>query len=244
MNAEKKVYVITGCSSGLGRELCRTIRAAGNHVVGIGKDHPTDGTDTDEYIRCDLEDPEQIRRAADAVLVPVDVLINCAGINEINYLEDLTLMNWDRVMNVNARAIYLLSRAFLAPLIESRGTIVNIISNASHQPMTASLVYNASKGAAHIMTLQLARELTKRHDITVFGVSPNKMAGTGMSRYIEGHVSEVRGWTPEVAAAYQRQSLLAGEETPPEVVAEFVSYLLSSKRTHKHLTGCVIPYGA
>ena len=45
-------------------------------------------------------------------------------------------------------------------------------------PMTCSLAYNASKGAAHIMTLQLARELTKKHGITVFGIAPNKLKGT------------------------------------------------------------------
>jgi NAD(P)-dependent dehydrogenase (short-subunit alcohol dehydrogenase family) len=94
------------------------------------------------------------------------------------------------------------------------------------------------------MTLQLARELTKKYGITVFGVSPNKLAGTGMSRAIEEQVMRVRGWTAEYARQYQLNALLTGEETPPQSVAEFVAYLLTDKAHHKFLSGCVLPYGA
>lgn len=93
------------------------------------------------------------------------------------------------------------------------------------------------------MTLQLARELSKRYGITVFGVAPNKLVGTEMSHHIEKRVTETRGWTPEQAHDYQIENLLAGEETPPERVAEFIAFLLQNKNHHKHLTGCVLPYG-
>ena len=111
-------------------------------------------------------------------------------------------------------------------------------------PMTCSAAYNASKGAAHILTLQLARELTKKNGITVFGISPNKLQGTGMSREIEKQVLGTRGWTAEEAQRYQLAALVTGEETPPRMVAEFVGFLLSSKARHQYLSGCVLPYGA
>ena len=91
------------------------------------------------------------------------------------------------------------------------------------------------------MTKQLARELK---DLTVFGIAPNRLAGTDMSNYIEERVIETRGWTREDAQAYQAQSLPTGEETDPEALAEFIAWLLSSKRRHFYLTGCVLPYGA
>ena len=103
---------------------------------------------------------------------------------------------------------------------------------------------NASKGAAHILTLQMARELTKKHGITVFGISPNKLKGTGMSRDIEEQVMATRGWTAEFARQYQLNSLLAGEETDPAALAEFIAFLLHNKERHKFLTGCILPYGA
>lgn len=173
----------------------------------------------------------------------VDAIINCAGVNKIAMLEDFSIQDWDLVMNTNARGIFYMAKVFLEDLKITQGTICNIVSNASHMPMTSSLAYNASKGAAHIMTLQMARELTKRHGITVFGISPNKLAGTGMSEDIEKRVCETRGWTPEKAKEYQLASLLAGE-TDPNELACFVAYLFSSREAHKYLTGCVIPYGA
>jgi len=159
-------------------------------------------------------------------------------------LEDLEPGDWNAMMDSNARSIFYTSKAFLPQLIRTKGTILNIVSNASHLPMTGSLAYNASKGAAHIMTLQLARELTKKYGITVFGISPNKLAGTGMSVDIEQQVQETRGWTAEEAKTYQLNSLVTGEETNPNTLAEFIAFLLSMKERHKFLSGCVIPYGA
>ena len=171
-------------------------------------------------------------------------MINNAGVNLINWLEDFEESQWDQVLDTNAKGIYLMSKACLPMLIKSKGTIINIVSNAAHVPMTCSLAYNASKGAAHIMTLQLARELTKKHGITVFGIAPNKMKGTGMSDSIDDQVTMTRGWTKEEAQKYQLNGLLAGEETPPEMVALFISYLIQDKDHHKYLSGCILPYGA
>jgi len=145
-------------------------------------------------------------------------------------------------ISVYAKGIFKMSQWALSSLGKTKGTIVNIVSNASHMPMRCSAAYNASKGAAHILTLQLARELSP--DVTVFGISPNKLAGTGMSRDIERQVCEQRGWTPEQAAKYQLAALLPGVETPPERVAEFIAFLLSDRERHRYLAGCVIPYGA
>ena len=108
--------------------------------------------------------------------------------------------------------------------------------------MRCSAAYNASKGAALILTKQLARELAP--DITVFSVSPNKLAGTGMSNSIDEQVVKTRGWTIEQAQEYQLKGLLTGEETDVETCAEFIAYLLSTKQRHKYLAGCDIPYGA
>lgn len=171
----------------------------------------------------------------------IDILINCAGVNHIEFIPKLAEEEWDRVMDTNAKGIFLVTQALLPHLKD--GTILNIVSNASHMPMTSSLAYNASKGAAEIMTRQMSRELIKTHNITVFGISPNKLKDTGMSAYIDAKVCELRGWTPEQARNYQLASLPAGEETDPEVLAEFIAFLLSKKERHKYLAGTVIPYG-
>lgn len=198
-------------------------------------------------IICDVSDPVQVMEAEVGFpdMFGTDVLVNCAGINRIGWLEDFPSQTWDEVMDTNAKSIFLMSRSFVHVGGEGlHRTILNIVSNASHMPMTGSLAYNASKGAAHIMTLQLARELMSTHGITVFGLSPAKMSGTQMSEYIDGVVPGMRGWSEQYAREYQLKNLLLGEEIEPELPAELIVWLLSKYSRHKHLAGCIIPYGA
>lgn len=218
--------LVTGAAKGLGRAIYNALEADNHEVIGYDRNFGHDILKPE--IACDK----------------LDVLINCAGVNLIDWLENFAEEQWDEVMDVNAKGIFKMTQAYLPLLVESKGTVLNIVSNAAHMPMTCSLAYNASKGAAHIMTLQLARELTKKHGITVFGIAPNKLKGTGMSDAIDDQVVKTRGWTKEYAQQYQLNGLLCGEETPPERVAEFIAFLLQDKDHHKHLTGCILPYGA
>lgn len=220
---------VTGASTGLGAAIVYALRTDGHLVYEFDRKDHTD---------CDVRDPQG------EPPTQLDALINCAGVNRTGWLEDFAESDWDEVMDVNAKGIFKMTQWALPALIRSKGAVLNIISNASHMPMTTSLAYNASKGAAHIMTLQLARELTKKHGITVFGISPNKLKGTGMSKDIEEQVMLHRGWTAEFAAQYQRNALLCGEETDPAQLADFIRYLFEHRNNHKFLTGCVIPYGA
>lgn len=224
--------LVTGSSNGLGLAIVKALRDACHNVyeydIADGKDVLSPSSETIELVES---------------CGGLDVLINCAGVNGIDMLEDVSDDLWDRVVNTNAKGIMKMSQAFLPMLIESKGTILNIVSNAAHMPMTSSICYNASKGAALIMTKQMARELTRRHGITVFSVSPNKLRDTEMSRQIDAEVMRTRGWTIEEAQRYQLAGLLACEETDPAQVAEFIAFLLQDKAHHKALTGCDIPYG-
>ena len=220
--------LITGAKSGLGKAMREKLEEQGHEILNY-----------------DISDGHDVRNINPLMgNYHVDVLINNAGVNLIDWLENFEEDMWDEVMDTNAKGIYMMTKMLLPTLIETKGTVLNIVSNAAHMPMTCSLAYNASKGAAHIMTLQLARELTKKHGITVFGIAPNKLSGTGMSDSIDEQVVKTRGWTKEYAQEYQLNGLLAGEETPPERLAEFVAFLLQSKEHHKYLTGCILPYGA
>jgi NAD(P)-dependent dehydrogenase (short-subunit alcohol dehydrogenase family) len=219
--------LITGTSNGLGAALATCLLAADHEVWAY-----------------DIQDDADVLKPGDQQLPEeLDVLINCAGVNKINWLQDVTEQEWDEVMGVNVKGIFMMTQNLLPQLLASKGTVLNIVSNAAHMPMRCSAAYNASKGAALILTKQLARELTSQ-GVTVFSVSPNKLSGTAMSRSIDKQVVETRGWTMEQAQAYQLQGLLTGEETPPEAVAEFITFLLQDKAHHKYLSGCDIPYGA
>lgn len=172
----------------------------------------------------------------------LDILINCAGANSIAKLENATEKDWDRVVDANAKGIFMMTKFLLEKLRATNGTVLNIISNAATTPMRYSAAYNASKGAALTLTKQLARELSPQ--ITVFAVSPNKLSGTEMSAKIDVDCAKVRDWSLEQAREYQLKGLMVEEETPAERVAEFVAWILSTKERHKYLSGCNIPYGA
>ena len=228
-----KTALVTGGSGGLGSLIIE-------ELTSVGFDRCFDWS----LPKVNLRLWPSIERAAEKLpssATKLDVLINCAGVNEISYLPKLGLDDWDAIMAANARAIFYVTRALLPRL--QGGTILNIVSNAAHVPMTSSLAYNASKAAALMMTKQMARELKKTHNITVFSVSPNKLKGTPMSNYIDKRVCELRGWSQQEAQQYQLAALPAGEETDPHTVAEFIAFLLATKQRHKFLAGCDIPYG-
>lgn len=225
---DKKLSVIvTGSSSGLGAAICQELIALGHEVIAYDIKNGDDITAPATWLRG---------------LDKVDVLINCAGINDNRWFEEVGDIDFFELMHVNAFSIVQMTQSVLPQLKASRGTVINIVSNAANMPMTSSLSYNASKAAALMITRQMAHELTPKHGITVFSVSPNKLAGTEMSRQIEANVVKVRGWTPEFAAEYQKKGLMHGLETPPEAVARLIGHLIDSDDMI-YMSGTDVPVG-
>lgn len=238
-------YLVTGASGGLGLEIARQLSEAGKQVFNLDIKPPASDNGA-LYIPTDLRNASNMRRSVEFAMGHpdgIDCLVNNAGLNYNAWLEDTGLADWSDVFAVNVTAPFLLTQQLIPQLAERCGTVCNVTSNAAWTPMRASAAYNSSKAAAHMLTLQMARELTKDKGITVFGIAPGKMRGTGMSKYIEQKVLEVRGWTPEFAKQYQANGLVTGEEIEPEVLAEFIVWLLSEKKRHFYLSGVVIPYG-
>ena len=243
--------LITGASSGLGLEIAKEfweVRALIDcKVYGLARELPPEDFRFVfcKFFICDVRSRSSI---TDCLIEygdkDLDVLINNAGVNYIDWMDKIGEGDFETVIDTNVKGIWRVSSIFLDNLRTSRGgTILNVISNAYRVPMTHSIAYNASKGAAAIMTRQMARELQKEYGICVFGICPNKLEGTKMSKEIEKRVCEIRGWSENVAFEYQKAALLAGFETKPRWVAELVVWLLSKPHRHKYLTGCLLELG-
>lgn len=221
--------LVTGAASGLGKAIAEALTNKGVEVVPYDlKLNPHQNVTQPTFEAFEVDG--------------VCGLINCAGINQNEWFEDVSWTSFSTLMDVNAYSFVAMTQALLPNLIASKGFVINIVSNAAHIPMTSSLAYNASKAAALMITKQMAHELTPKYGITVFSVSPNKLEGTGMSKQIEENVCKVRGWTPEFAAEYQKKALMHGLETPPEQIANMLSELINSGGW-KYLSGCDIPFG-
>jgi NAD(P)-dependent dehydrogenase (short-subunit alcohol dehydrogenase family) len=219
--------MITGTSSGLGECLKHLFETRGATVTGTTHDP---ALASDHQMFYDARDPlghmKLVTSMANMGIArkgPVDLLINNAGINAIRHFEDLTLDFLEDVMRVNCFAGVLLVRELLAMQKFSPGAVVlNIVSDAAWRPMRHSAAYNAAKAAFDMATKQMARELTKPKDLIILAVRPGKMRDTGMSRYIDRQVCELRGWTPEQAHAYFVQNSVTGREADPRDVAKFI----------------------
>ena len=221
--------IVTGGANGLGAAIVKRLRL----------DHNVISYDLPRYDVRFPTAPNELMKGE-----KIGILVNCAGFNTLDWLENLREEDWEAIMDVNAKGIYKMSQFFLRDLTQTHGTILNIISDAAHRPMRASLAYNASKAAAWIMTLQLARELTLKNGITVFGIAPAHIADTKMSRQIGEEVRRVRGWSPEENDRMMKNGMVTGEFVQTDVLADFIGYLLNRKERHLMLSGCVLPYGA
>lgn len=221
--------LVTGGASGLGKAIVDAINKSNGHSA----------VTYDIANGDDVTDPQ----GSDWIYhEKFDALINCAGVNRNEWFSDISRDGAQHVMDVNAFSMVYMTQALLKTLIESKGFVLNIVSNAAHIPMTSSLAYNASKAAALMITKQMAHELTPKFGITVFSISPNKLRGTGMSKQIEDNVCKTRGWTPEFAAEYQKKALMHGLETEPQAIADYIVHLLDTGNW-KFMSGTDIPFG-
>ncbi len=236
--------LITGASSGLGWDLFRIFKSKSHHVHGTPHEPPAPkDSPRDLHFWDAMEGQVGIDHLLEEIgrtTKQFEIVIHCAGINAIRKFEDLDAAFIHDIMQVNFVAPVLLTRSLLVANLLGQGSqIIHVISDAAWRPMRHSLAYNCSKAALDMATKQMARELTKQHQMTVVGIRPGKMSGTAMSRYIDKAVCEMRNWTPGEAQAYYAQNSVTGLETDPRLVAHLIYHLTQSPLIHTMSGACL-----
>lgn len=229
----QRTALITGASSGLGLMLRLAFLQQGWAVLGTT--HKLDEAQQHDLLLWDATRGEAgmsslAHHVWEATYgAGINVLVNNAGVNAICEFGDLTEAFIAQIQQVNFVAPVMLVRELMAGNTLGRGgVVVNVISDAAWRPMRHSLAYNCAKAALDMATKQMARELTKPRGVSVIGVRPGKMRGTGMSNYIDKSVQQLRGWSPEQAAEYYRQNSVSGLEADPQHVANFIVHVATS----------------
>jgi len=148
-------------------------------------------------------------------LGPVDVLVNAAGTDVPGPVEELDPEDWDRVLNVNLRAVFLLAQAVL-PDMRSRGggTIINIGSVAGRRGWANASAYCASKFALTGLSQALAAE-GKAHRIRVSLLYPGGMDTSWGT------------WSPSDRGA-STSEVSSAEALPPAHVADLITWIAAS----------------
>jgi 3-oxoacyl-[acyl-carrier protein] reductase len=167
-------------------------------------------------LACDVSQDAQVRQMiaqCHEALGRLDVLVNNAGTTyfvDHRDLEGLTEAMWDRILAVNLKGPYFVTRAAAGLLRDSRGSVVNVASVAGIAGSGSSIAYAASKGGLITMTKSLARALAP--EVRVNAVCP----GPILSRWLVGHEAMIE-------AALKVTPL--GRASTPEEVADVIVFL-------------------
>ena len=172
-----RVAFVTGGAGGIGSAICRHLAGAGHRVVVA--DLATDGTLIDEIngtaVTLDVTDPASCTAAVAAaadVAGGIDVLVNCAGWDELKPFLDSDEDFQHRVIEINLAGPIRLTRLVVPGMIERRwGRIVNVASDAGRVGSSMEAIYSAAKGGLIAFTKTIAREMA-RHGITANAVCP------------------------------------------------------------------------
>ena len=191
-----KVALITGASSGIGAaaaklfsKLGATLALSGRNIENLKKvASECEGETKPILIKADLgteADTTLLIEKAVSELGQIDILVNNAGVLELGSIENTTLDQYDRVMNVNLRAIYHLTMLAVPHLVKTKGNIVNVSSVNGLRSFPGVLAYNISKAGLDQFTRCVALELAPK------GVRVN-----AVNAALQPHAGGViRGWS-------------------------------------------------
>jgi len=192
MNAlEGKVAVVTGASKGIGAGIARSLGEAGAAVaVNYSSDREGAQRAVDAIVKAggraiavqgnvaNARDVKVIFAAAVEAFGRVDILVNNAGVYKFDTLADVTEAEWRRQFEINVLGTLLATQEAAKRFGDAGGSVINISSVVSTNPIAGSVIYSATKAAVDNMTLTLARELAPRR-IRVNAIAPGATRSEG-----------------------------------------------------------------
>jgi NAD(P)-dependent dehydrogenase (short-subunit alcohol dehydrogenase family) len=238
---EGKIAIVTGAARGIGRAVMRRYAAEG--AVVYAADVMEGELEHEVYlltqqgfsvhaVSTNLANEDEVQALAERALAEgrVDVLANVAGLIEEKLLEDTTNEIWNRILNVNLRAPFLLSRA-VAPVMKraKRGSIINVSSRAGISGFASETAYCASKFGLEGLSRALSKEL-EGYNIAVNTLTPGAPTHTSMSEIT--YTEELRKiWKEpsEITSAFVHLAL----QTPQGIHDQYVNAWELSEQLRK-----------
>ncbi|KAA9393199.1 SDR family oxidoreductase [Kocuria coralli] len=247
LGIDGRVIAVTGASSGIGKSISDSLKAAGARVANL--DISAEGVTADGEnhldVHCDVTDRDSVVAALDAVVESygsLDGVVNNAGINLPRMLVDvrgerpeyeLDDASFALMMNINVKGVFLVgqqaARIFAA---KGGGVIVNISSEAGVEGSDGQSVYSATKGAVNSFTRSWGKELSK-YGIRTVGVAPGINEPTGLTSpaYNEA-LAYTRNTTVDNLTPDYAKTIPLGRPGKLSEIADLVTYLVSDRASY------------
>lgn len=242
MRLQNRIAIVTGAASGIGRATAQLFAREGARLIlndidaeGLGKVATQLGAGTAKVVAGDVtreETAHQLVQAAISSYECIDVLVNNAGIHFVRDITEMTVDEWDRLMNVNLKSMFLCCKHVIPRMLaQKKGSIVNLASISSFigQEMdgASTVAYNVTKAGA----LQLTRSLASRY--AADGIRVNCVCPGNVETNI------IRRASSQEVADFWRQAARAepmGRNAQPEEIANAILFLASDEASF--VTGC------
>jgi len=206
MNLSNKTALVTGASSGIGKATALCLGRAGARVCVNSWQDEKNAQDVVKLLQengcesfqkqADVSEEKDVAELVETVLKrwgSIDILVNNAGISGAGTsFFEITGEDWDRMLKVNLKSVFLCSRTVLPHMIEAGyGRIVNLSSTGGMSGIvTCNAHYGAAKGGIIALTKRLARDFGQ-HNITVNCVAPGLIYDTGFNKNMSQDILNV-----------------------------------------------------
>jgi NAD(P)-dependent dehydrogenase (short-subunit alcohol dehydrogenase family) len=236
MRLQDKVTLITGSGSGIGQSSALRFAAEGAFVVVNDLDEAK-GQETVKqivqaggkaiFLHADVTNPQSVQNLVEQTMAHcgrIDVLFNNAGISGVGALHEVEPEQWDRLMSVNVRGVFLPSKYVLPHMMARRsGSIINMSSCIAEIGLARRASYSATKGAVLALTKSM------QVDYATYGIRVNALLpGTIFTPFVENYLKTSYD-DPEAAIASLKTRQLSGDLGRPEDVANAALFLASDE---------------
>lgn len=244
---DKKVAIVTGGGSGIGKAIVQSLAESGAlvYIIDVQEDKARETLGAlqrqkmkVEFLQCDVSKQSQVAETVRQIFSNegrIDILINNAGVSHIGTAEDTNEEDFDRIYQINIKGVYNCLHEVIPCMKKTgSGVILNLSSVAATVGLPDRFAYSMSKGAVSTMTYSVARDYIN-DNIRCNGIAPGRVH----TPFVDGYLKKnYPGQEKEMFEKLEKTQPI-GRMGSPEEIAKLVQYLCSDDASF--ITGSIYP---